>query len=52
MRNHGADAVYDIHEGTAQLGGHAIKISGYGISRGKKYWLVQNFWGTTFGDGG
>lgn len=50
--NHGASAVYDTHEGSAHVGAHAIKISGYGVSGGKKYWLVQNSWGKGFGDGG
>merc|ERR1712232_1548102 len=48
----GPDEVYDTHAGSPHLGLHAIKISGYGISRGKKYWLVQNSWGSSFGDGG
>lgn len=52
VKNNGADAVYDSHEGSAHVGAHAIKISGYGVSGGKKYWLVQNSWGSGFGDGG
>lgn len=27
-------------------GGHAINIPGYGIQSGKKYWLIQNSWGS------
>jgi len=52
VKNNGVDAVYDSHEGTAHVGAHAIKISGYGVSGGKKYWLVQNSWGSGFADGG
>jgi len=28
----------------AQLGGHAIKILGWGVDQGTKYWLVANSW--------
>jgi len=49
---YGADEVYDSHEGSTKLGGHGIKISGYGVSHKKKYWLVQNSWGSEWGDGG
>lgn len=52
VKNNGVDAVYDSHEGSAHVGAHAIKISGYGVSGGKKYWLVQNSWGSGFADGG
>jgi len=52
VEKHGADAVYDTHGDSAHLGGHVITISGYGISGGKKYWLVRNSWGSGFGDGG
>jgi cathepsin B len=34
------------------LGGHAIKIIGWGVEAGTPYWLVQNSWTTTWGDGG
>jgi len=35
------------------LGGHAIKIIGYGVSSdGTKYWIVANSWGTTWGQNG
>ena len=34
------------------LGGHAIKVIGYGTENGTDYWLVQNSWTTTWGDGG
>lgn len=52
VKNHGADAVYDSHEGSPHVGAHSIKISGFGVSQGKKYWLVQNSWGAGFADGG
>jgi cathepsin B len=34
------------------LGGHAIKIIGYGTLAGVDYWECQNSWTTTWGDGG
>ena len=40
------------HQTGAQLGGHAIKVIGYGTESGNDYWLVQNSWTTTWGDGG
>jgi cathepsin B len=40
------------HQSGAALGGHAIKIIGYGTEDSTAYWLVQNSWTTTWGDGG
>jgi len=34
------------------LGGHAIKIMGFGEENGTKYWLVANSWNEDWGDGG
>ena len=34
------------------LGGHAIKILGWGAEGGKPYWLAVNFWNTNWGDKG
>jgi cathepsin B len=34
------------------LGGHAIKILGYGEENGTNYWLVANSWNETWGDHG
>ena len=31
------------------LGGHAIRIVGYGIEDGVKYWLIANTWSPTWG---
>jgi len=48
---HYKSGVYS-HQTGAQLGGHAIKVIGYGTENGSDYWLVQNSWTTTWGDGG
>jgi len=34
------------------LGGHCIKIIGWGVENGTPYWLVNNSWTTTWGDKG
>ena len=34
------------------LGGHAIKIMGYGTEDGTPYWLVANSWNEEWGDNG
>jgi len=34
------------------LGGHAVKILGWGVENGTKYWLVANSWNYDWGDGG
>lgn len=43
--------VYIHHTGSA-LGGHAIKILGYGTLNGVDYWLCANSWNETWGDQG
>jgi cathepsin B len=43
--------VYQHHTGS-YLGGHAIKIMGWGIENGVKYWLIANSWNTHWGDQG
>lgn len=34
------------------LGAHAIKILGYGVENGVKYWLCANSWNEEWGDKG
>ncbi|XP_076457002.1 cathepsin B-like [Babylonia areolata] len=43
--------VYKHTSGSA-LGGHAVKILGYGVENGEKYWLVANSWNPDWGDAG
>ena len=44
--------VYRMTPGSSALGGHAIKIMGWGEENGDKYWLVANSWNDSWGDGG
>jgi cathepsin B len=43
--------VYHHTSGSA-LGGHAIKIVGWGVENGTPYWLVANSWNEDWGDKG
>ena len=45
------EGVYQHIEGDI-LGGHAIKIIGWGIENGVKYWLCVNSWNEFWGDKG
>jgi cathepsin B len=40
------------HVSGSQLGGHAIKIMGWGTENGEDYWLVMNSWNEMWGDNG
>jgi cathepsin B len=43
--------VYKHITGSA-LGGHAVKLMGWGVENGTKYWLLANSWNTDWGDNG
>ena len=34
------------------LGGHSIKIIGWGVENNVKYWLIANSWGDSWGEKG
>jgi cathepsin B len=40
------------HESGGVLGGHAIRILGWGTENNTPYWLVANSWNPTWGDNG
>jgi len=35
-----------------QEGGHAVKIIGWGVEGGVKYWICANSWNTNWGENG
>lgn len=41
-----------IHTTGSQLGGHAVKIIGWGVEDGVPYWLIMNSWNDKWGDNG
>jgi len=40
------------HVSGQDLGGHAVKMIGWGVENGEPYWLVVNSWNDTWGDQG
>ncbi|CAF1319105.1 unnamed protein product [Adineta ricciae] len=46
-----SSGVYKRTSGTT-LGGHAIKILGWGVENGTPYWLIANSWNQDWGDNG
>ena len=44
--------VYVPRPGLVRLGGHAVKVVGWGAEEGVPYWLCQNSWGVSWGDKG
>jgi len=41
-----------VHKSGKELGGHAVKIVGYGTESGDDYWLVNNSWNADWGNNG
>lgn len=66
LMNHGpVEAAFEVYEDFPlyksgvykhttgkMLGGHAVKLMGWGEENGTKYWLVANSWNTDWGDNG
>jgi cathepsin B len=48
---HYKSGIYEHTHGD-QLGGHAVKIVGWGVENGIEYWIAQNSWGPTWGENG
>jgi cathepsin B len=44
--------VYVKSASAKPLGGHSVKIIGFGVDAGTKYWIVANSWNDEWGDGG
>merc|ERR1711979_83721 len=40
------------HTSGSQLGGHAVRIVGFGVENGEKYWKVANSWNPYWGEKG
>ncbi|KAF4715988.1 hypothetical protein FOZ63_022752 [Perkinsus olseni] len=40
------------HVRGSELGGHAVKIIGWGVEQNEQYWLVMNSWNVNWGDKG
>jgi len=40
------------HTSGSLLGGHAVKLFGWGVENGTAYWLVANSWNEDWGDKG
>jgi cathepsin B len=44
--------VYQKTDNATYLGGHAVKLIGWGVEEGTPYWLMVNSWNAQWGDNG
>jgi len=65
MNNGPVQAAFEVYEDFVQyssgvykhtsgslLGGHAVKMIGWGVENGEPYWLIANSWGEDWGEAG
>jgi len=45
-------AVYKRSKSSPYVGGHVVRIIGWGTQNGQDYWLVANSWGDSWNEGG
>ena len=45
-------SIYKPQIDQQRVGGHAVRIVGWGSERGDKYWIIANSWGTSWGRSG
>jgi len=47
-----AGGIYELTPGSSFLGGHAVKVIGWGNENGNEYWIAKNSWSTSWGEYG